>query len=341
MPLPDRPAGDPALHRALAVLAGDPAGNGEVVAERADATVVRVGDRVAKAHAPDAEAAPLDVRVRVAAAATYRGVLLPPASSSGTVPLPGGRAGSVWPYGAPVDPDDAAAAPWEAAGELLARLHTAPLPPLAQLPGPLPPMRGPAKALRALTRMRTAPPGAHAAAADAVERAWAVLPPWCRDEERPPEARILCHGDFHLGQLVRHPPPDGPWHLIDVDDLGLGDPAWDLARPACWYAAGLLPPTAWDRFFAAYARTLRTAGAPRASSTLRGLAGPDPWRYLDAPARALTVQSAALGVAKARTEGRSLDEAEEACVAACARIADLFERTERAGRTELPAPQAP
>ncbi|MGP3974712.1 phosphotransferase [Streptomyces sp. 8N114] len=333
MPLHDSPAGDTALHRALGVLAGDPAGNGEVVAERADATVVRVGDRVAKAHAPDAEVAPLDVRVRVAAAATYQGVLLRPVSDSGTVPLPGGRVGSVWPYGAPVDPSDAAAAPWEAAGELLARLHTAPLPAAAQLPGPLPLMRGPAKALRALTRMRKAPQGAHTAAAEVVERACAVLPPWCRDEEPPPEARTLCHGDFHLGQLVRRPPPDGPWHLIDVDDLGLGDPAWDLGRPACWYAAGLLPPAEWRRFFDAYTRTVRAAGALRAGSTVQGLAGPDPWAYLDPAARALTVQSAALGVAKARTAGRSLDEAEEACVAACARIAALFERT------ELPATQ--
>ncbi|MGI5351162.1 phosphotransferase family protein [Streptomyces sp. CA-250714] len=338
MALPDRPAGgttdSTALHRALGVLAGAPAGNGELIAERPDTTVVRAGDLIAKAHAPDTEAARLDVRVRVAAAATYQGVLLPPASDGGTVPLPDGRVGSIWPYGAPVDPSDAAAAPWEAAGELLARLHTAPLPPPAQLPGPVPPMRGPAKARRALKRMRGAPRGAHAAAADVVERAWAVLPPWCRDEEPPPDAHTLCHGDFHLGQLVRHPPPDGPWQLIDVDDLGLGDPAWDLARPACWYAAGLLQPAAWGRFFGAYTRRVRAAG-PRAGSALDGLAGPDPWAYLDAPARALTVQSAALGVAKARTEGRSLDEAEEACLAACARIAALFERT------ELPTPQRP
>ncbi|UNZ20346.1 aminoglycoside phosphotransferase family protein [Streptomyces sp. 891-h] len=337
MALPGTPARHTALHRALGGLAGGSGGHGEVIAERADATVVRAGDRVAKAHAPDAEAGPLHVRVRVAAAAGYRGILLPPASGGRTVPLPGGRVGSVWPYGAPVDPADAAAAPWEAAGELLARLHIAPLPAAGQLPGPLPPMRGPAKAARALARMRSAPRGAHTGAAEVVERAWAVLPPWCRDEEPPCEARTLCHGDFHLGQLVRYPPPDGPWHLIDVDDLGLGDPAWDLARPAAWYAAGLLAPADWERFLGAYARTVRAAaaGPTRQRGIPAGLAGPDPWPYLDAPARALTVQGAALGVAKARTEERQLDEAEEACVAACARIAALF------ARAELPAPQGP
>ncbi|MBQ0865627.1 aminoglycoside phosphotransferase family protein [Streptomyces sp. RK75] len=340
MALPDTPARSTALHRALGELAGGPEGcPGDVLAERADGVVVRVGDRVAKAHAPDADVGPLDVRLRVAAAAVYRGVLLPPASEGGTVALSNGRIASVWPYGTPVDPGDAAAAPWEAAGALLARLHTAPLPPATQLPGPLPPMRGPTKAARALTRMRSAPQGSHAAAADVVERAWAVLPPWCRDEEPPPDARTLCHGDFHLGQLVRYPRPDGPWQLIDVDDLGLGDPAWDLARPAAWYAAGMLPTAEWQRFLGAYARTARAALPARTVRTARadgvpyGLAGPDPWPYLDAPARALTVQGAALGVAKARTEGRSLDEAEEACVAACARIAALFERG------ELPTPQ--
>ncbi|SER87740.1 phosphotransferase [Streptomyces qinglanensis] len=323
---PESPGGNRALHRALAVLAGDPRGVGEVLADRSDAVVVRVGDRVAKAHAPDAEAPALDVRIRIAAAPEYRGVLLPPASGGATSRLPGGRLGSTWPLGTPVDPDDAAAAPWGAAGVLLARLHTAPLPAPGRLPGPLPPMRGPAKAARALARMRRAPRGGQGASAEVVERAWAGLPPWCRDEEPGPASRTLCHGDFHLGQLVRHPRPDGPWQLIDIDDVGLGDPAWDLARPAAWFAAGLLPAAEWECFLGAYARTVEgaaAAGAAPGEHLPHALAGSDPWPYLDAPARALTVQSAALGVAKAGAEGRSLDEAEEACVAACARIAAL------------------
>ncbi|MFE9391399.1 phosphotransferase [Streptomyces sp. NPDC006784] len=323
---PESPGGSRVLRQALAVLAGDPGGLGAVLADRADTAVVRVGERVAKAHAPDAEVPALEVRIRVAAAPEYRGVLLPPTSDDAPSPLPGGRVGSVWPLGAPVDPDDAAAAPWGAAGVLLARLHTAPLPASERLTGPLPPMRGPAKAARALDRMRRAPRGAHGASADVVERAWAGLPPWCRGEEPGPAPRTLCHGDFHLGQLVRHPRPDGPWQLIDVDDLGLGAPAWDLARPAAWFAAGLLAAAEWECFLGAYTRTVEFAAAAGSVGVERlphVLAGSDPWRYLDAPARALTVQSAALGVAKAATGGRSLDEAEEACVAACARIAAL------------------
>ncbi|TWV31993.1 aminoglycoside phosphotransferase family protein, partial [Streptomyces misionensis] len=109
---------------------------------------------------------------------------------------------------------------------------------------------------------------------------------------------------------VRHPAPDGPWRLIDVDDLGLGVPAWDLARPAAWYACGLLPPDTWTRFLAAY-RAARGPAVPAAG---------DPWPALDVPARALTVQTAALAITKALTAHRPLDEAERALVGACARM---------------------
>ncbi|GAA2990078.1 hypothetical protein GCM10020227_68660 [Streptomyces flavovirens] len=99
--------------------------------------------------------------------------------------------------------------------------------------------------------------------------------------------------------------------MIDVDDAGLGDPAWDLARPAAWYAAGLLAPEVWLRFLDAY----RAEGGPAVRPD------GDPWPELDVPARALTVQTAALAVAKALSEDRSPDEVEQLMIDACARIA--------------------
>lgn len=268
-----------------------------LLADRDDGTVVRHGDSVAKAHAPDTD--PADLARRLSVAAALPGILLPPLDPAPADLL--GRRVTLWPYGGPVDPDTPDAAPWEAAATLLARLHRAPA------PVGLPPMRGPAKAARAIARLRAADP--HPAAGP-VLRAWAALPGWARAESPMPAVTTLCHGDLHLGQLVRHPAPDGPWVLIDVDDLGVGDPTWDLARPAAWYACGLLPTDEWLRFLTAY----RDAGGPAVP------AEGDPWPALDVAARALTVQTAALAIAKSVAAERPLDEVQQAVVAACDRM---------------------
>ncbi|WP_225837390.1 phosphotransferase [Streptomyces sp. NK08204] len=295
------------------------------LADRPDATVVRHADIVAKAHAPGTD--PTELAQRLTAAARHPDVLLPPLA---TAPAPlHDRQVTLWPYGAPVDPDDPDAAPWEAAATLLARLHRAPV------PARLPPMRGPLKAAHAIARLHAAlagtpgspapgprapgfpAPGSAAPgpreAALPVLRAWAALPAWARAEAPMPGPAALCHGDLHLGQLVRHPAPDGPWRLIDVDDLGAGVAAWDLARPAAWYACGLLLPDEWSRFLTAY----RAADGPAVP------ADGDPWPALDVPARALTVQTAARALTKSLGAGRPLDEAEQALVDACARMTSV------------------
>lgn len=109
------------------------------------------------------------------------------------------------------------------------------------------------------------------AAADLPDKVWRAGSP-----DRP---ATLVHGDFHLGQLGRR---GAQWLLIDVDDLGVGDPAWDLARAAGFWAAGLIPDDDWQSFVDAY----RAASGP-------ALPDGDPWPVLDGFARAAVVQAAA------------------------------------------------
>ncbi|MFJ5262816.1 phosphotransferase family protein [Streptomyces sp. NPDC088387] len=274
------------------------------LADRPDATVVRHAGTVAKAHAPATDEAHLTTLL--ATAAHLPEIFVPPLRQD-PVPLDK-RLVTFWPYGTPVDPEAPDAAPWEAAATLLAHLHRTPAPSGTHLP-----MRGPAKSARAIARLHQAPKADAHPATPAILDAWHALPPWTRAETPMPDTTTLCHGDFHLGQLVRHPAPDGPWRLIDVDDLGVGVPAWDLARPAAWYACGLLTPDEWTRFLTAY-RTARGPAVPPDG---------DPWPVLDVPARALTVQTAATALAKALTADRPLDEVEQSVVDAVARMGDI------------------
>ena len=294
-----------------------------VLSDRTGGVVVRVGDLVVKAHRPGSVPAALEARLRIAAHPLLRDVLLaplrPPGEAAGGLFLRvGGRLVTLWPAGEPVRPEEPDAAPWEQAARLLARLHAVPV---GRLPQP-PSAGGPARVAGALARLRDA---AGAPARAGILRAAASLPAAARGgpapagaPQRPPPGvrAALVHGDWHLGQLVRRPGGDGRrrdrWRLIDVDDLGTGDPAWDLARPAALFAAGLLAPADWGRLLAAY----RAAG---------GRALPpdgDPWPVLDLPARALTVQLAAQGALAAGREGRAPDDEEAALVAACRRFVD-------------------
>ncbi|MGW0804611.1 phosphotransferase family protein [Nonomuraea sp. NPDC002799] len=288
------------LEEELAGMAAAYGGTGEPVlhATRTDVVVLRRGEVVVKAHSARDDPEALRPRLRAAASAAMSGVLLAPLEPE--VLTVAGRAVTVWPAGRPVSQDNPDSAPWEEGARLLARLHATPLTPLPELP----PAGGPARAARAVSRMSGDGP-----VEQLVRRAFKELPEAAQPADRPRRGSLpglLTHGDWHLGQLVHR---DG-WRLIDVDDFGVGDPAWDLARPAAWYAAGLLDPAVWERFLGAYL----ASGGPALGQ------GHDPWERLDVPARALTVQLAAVAVVNAESESRELDEVEHSLVESCNRI---------------------
>jgi Phosphotransferase enzyme family len=229
---------------------------------RSGAEIVVDGDVVYKLHRPGTDPRTLATRLRMAAGS--QSLLTPHA----TVPeLVGDRWRTTWPYLETVVPQPEYL-PWAEAGGLLARLHR------EALPARVPPHGWPQRMRRALDALRGAPN-------DAVRRAAAALPDAVWRAGSTGRPATVVHGDFHLGQLGRKGPP-APWLLIDVDDLGRGDPAWDLARPAGFWAAGLIPDEDW----AAFIDTYRDAGGP-------ALPAGDPWPILDPFARAAVVQAAA------------------------------------------------
>lgn len=267
----------------------DPDAVPEVLAVRGDVVVVRVADVVLKAHERGTDPALLAARVRLAADPRLARLLLAPRAEPAVVL---GRVVTAWPPGTPVPQGEPEELPMEAAGRVLAELHrfTA-----ADFAPPVPVAGAWARMRRAVRDLTLDTP-----AADLVRRAFATLP------GTPPAGTALIHGDWHLGQLVR---AGGGYRLIDVDDLGSGDPAWDLARPAALHLAGVLDPVAWGRLLGAYHEAGGT-GVPR----------DDPWSALEVPARALTVQMAARALAAAERDGTELNGAQEALLDTCARI---------------------
>ncbi len=227
---------------------------------RSGAEIIVDGDVVGKLHRTGTDPKALRTRLRIAAES---GSLLSPLD---TVPQRvGQRWRSSWPKVEVVVPEPDHV-PWSDAGRLLARLHREPKQPRTPAHG------WPQRLRRAVDAARRN---------DVVRHAATQLPDEAWRAGSPGRPSTLVHGDWHLGQLGRRSAAE-PWLLIDVDDLGVGDPAWDLARPAGFWAVGLIPDDDWALFLQAY----RDEGGP-------ALPPGDPWPVLDPFARAAVVQAAA------------------------------------------------
>jgi hypothetical protein len=242
---------------------------------------------IVKRHGAGTDAGRLALRLRGIGAPDMDRLWIQPLRYA-AIPAPGDRLGTVWPRVTVLSTIDHP--PWVEVGQLLARLHRMPL--LDELPR----LGGHSRLARGVAYLRQSGRDDLAWLADLGDGLAARL-------ERPRQV-TLAHGDFHLGQLG-HTPLRRSWKLLDVDDFGIGDPAWDLARPAGFWSAGLLDDESWATFLDAY----REAGGPAVPPD------GDPWPALDLPARAALVIAAVQALRTPNSEGTAAE-----LLAACRRL---------------------
>ena len=283
---------------------GKPASAVHWVTTPSGARLAFVGGTVLKLHHERTQAGVLAARVAAVCDSSLGTVFVPPLASD-VATAPNGSLVTAWPAARVLGVDDEI--PWSDVGELLARLHRLPV------PDSLPAHAATDRLERAVERARTL---ADEAARDLlvglgkrllreVRKVTGKAEPAQRHtaELTAPQASSVVHGDFHLGQVGSWA---GGWRLLDLDDVGVGDPAWDLARPAGFWAAGLLGDREWADFLDGY----RRAGGPAVPSS------GDPWPPLDLAARC------AVHVAAVRVLSRAVhsDLTASALLTACRRM---------------------
>ncbi len=265
--------------------------------------VLKRGQIVVKSHSSETEVSELNSRLRWISKTMFRKLFVQPIRYR--VEPMGGSLLTVWPAGTMTAVTTPEEFDWEGSARLIAALHSI-LVAETFAETKVPDAGWLVRLARSRSRLLLTNSRIEKRV---VLAAFATLPPFASKAWRTNHPCFV-HGDWHPGQVVDF---QGSPHLIDIDDVGIGDPAWDLARPAAWRLAGLLSVEVWNRFMEPY----RDARGPAFDSE-------DPWATLELPARAAAIQDAANALLRAERDERKLEYFEIELVNVCRRIVNQF-----------------
>jgi len=248
-----------------------------------------VDDVVLTRHPDGTSRSDLTARLTAASTDPVRAVFAAPLLGVAAA-APDGHLLSLTPRTDPLPPE--MPPPWREAGSLLARLHR------MVAPATLPTHAGKERLAESVAEAATLKPGG---STDILrELGMTLLDTW-------PDLtwRAVVHGDWGLGKLARLP---GTTTLVLTEpwSLGLGDPAWDLGRPAGLWAAGLLDEHSWSEFVAGYSE---------GEGAFPGVK--IPWESLEHPARGAVFRAA---VRELKRSGDEPSEVALTLVKACVKI---------------------
>jgi len=296
------------LHKSLLAVAEPflpPGFDGEerLLSNRKTMLVLRLGNIVVKAHPPETDLTDLNARLAAIKHKTFQDLFLQPLQQS--VVNISDCFVTIWPAGSAPIADNPESIDWESSAKLLGALHAVPFAGIfAEFL--FPKTRWLSRLFRthsSLLALKNRPEKR------IVLTAFTTLPNIDSKVWSSPR-RCFIHGDWHPGQVVSI---QGSPRLIDIDDIGIGDPSWDLARPAAWRLSGLLSDAAWKAFLESYREASGSAIEER-----------DPWKRLELPARAAVIQAAETALIYAERDGRQLEDYELALIDTCSRIGKIF-----------------
>lgn len=267
---------------------------------RDERALFTLGEKVVKIHAAGTSKDDLNARMQIIQTKPFSEIFLKPLRPYCTE-TSADRLFTIWPLASSLNLETTYI-PWRESAKLLADLHKIPHDPKAS---GLPKARAVQRWEKAIASLDEIRPDRQSFEWRIVCEAAATidLPSWLFTRTH------WIHGDWHLGQIVRQ---SDSWRLIDMEDMGLGHPTWDLARPAAFFAAGLLSSEEWDSFLRSY---LEFGG--------KAVDRNDIWQSLSPAAQCLTIQCAAVALGKAQESGRDLLDDERAFVASCERMIRL------------------